>query len=285
MRRRVQLALALVVGLVIAAAVASGAGALTSSPSKAHAHAFARQVPRPTASARPGGLLFDGDHLRDFAKLEEAPNAITEVPDPLGSGEPVLKMTVDNGDVAPITPTDNPRAQALSPDLIRLGDEFWLSTKFLLPADFPSDIPGWMSLVSIYGPPFDGSSPWQIGLEGDEMSWERNENYDFDEPWKAPMIRGRWVHLLLHERFDHDGWVAMWINGHRIEFFARGASDNRNHNRPTTLLHMATADWSNDQGPNAAKIMQYREEGMFARATVYFGALKIGTTREAVAGG
>jgi hypothetical protein len=270
--------LAIVPALIGGAMLCSTAPALTS-PFASQA----REVPGSTASARPGGLLFDGAHIHDFAKLEEAPHAITEVPDPLGSGRTVLKMTVANDDVAPVTPTDNPRAQALSPDIIHEGDEFWLSTEFLLPQDFPSRVPGWLSLVSIYGPPFDGSSPWQVGLDGRDMSWERNEHYGFDTPWKQPVPRGEWVRVLLHESFDSHGWVEMWIDGEPITFFARGSSDNRNHQRPTRRLQMATVDWSNGDGPNAAKIMQYREAGMFETATVYFGPLKIGTTRAAVA--
>jgi hypothetical protein len=279
MRRRFMLAI--VPALLGAGLLCSTAPALTSPFA---VHADARLVPSPTASARPGGLLFNGAHIRDFADLEAAPHAITEVPDPLGGGRTVLKMTVHDQDVAPITPTDNPRAQALSPDMIREGDEFWLSTEFLIPGDFPSRVPGWLSLVSIYGPPFDGSSPWQVGLDGRDMVWERNEHYDYDTPWKQRLPREQWVRVLLHERFDDEGWVEMWIDGRPITFFARGSSDNRGHHARTRRLHMATADWSNDGGPNAAKIMQYREEGMFETATVYFGPLRIGTSRAAVAG-
>jgi hypothetical protein len=47
---------------------------------------------------------------------------------------------------------------------------------------------------------------------------------------------------------------------------------------------MATVDTSNNGGPNHAKIMQYRQKGLFDVATVYFGALKVGTTRAAVGG-
>jgi hypothetical protein len=274
------LLLAIVPALVGGALLSSAAPALTGSPFAAHA----RMVPSSTASAKSGGLLFDGSHLRDFASLEEAPHAITEVPDPLGSGDTVLKMTVDDDDVAPVTPTENPRAQALSPNMISEGDEFWLGTEFLIPENFPPRVPGWLSLVSIYGPPFNGSSPWQVGLDGRDMSWERNEHYGYDVPWKQPVIRGQWVKVLLHERFDSHGWVEMWIDGQPITFFARGSSDNRNHHSPTRRLQMATVDWSNDGGPNAAKIMQYREEGMFESATVYFGPLKIGTSRAAVNG-
>jgi hypothetical protein len=278
MRRSLLVSIAAAV--LLGALVCSTAPALTGSPFAAHA----RSVPASTASASAGGLLFDGVHIRDFANIEAAPHAITEVADPLGGGRTVLKMVVNDNDVAPVTPTDNPRAQALSPNLIHEGNEFWLETEFMIPESFPSQVPGWLSLVSIYGPPYDGSSPWQVGLDGRDMSWERNEHYGYDTPWKQPLPRNKWVRVLLHERFDEHGWVEMWIDGQPITFFARGASSNRNHLPPTRRIHMATVDWSNDGGANAAKIMQYREEGMFDTATVYFGALKVGTSRAAVTG-
>ncbi len=224
---------------------------------------------------------FTGDRISSFAKIQAAPAAISEVPDPLGSGARVLEMTVSDSDVAPLTPTRNPRAQALSPALIKPGDEFWLRTEFLLPKSFPARVPGWMSLVSIYGPPFDGSSPWQVGLEGRQLSWVRNRDYGYDVPWAQPLRRGAWIELLLHERFAVDGWVEMWIDGRPVRFFS-GGTYNPSHHRPTERLRMRTVDRSNGGAANAAKIMQYRKRGMFRRATVYFSGLTLGATRESV---
>jgi hypothetical protein len=76
----------------------------------------------------------------------------------------------------------------------------------------------------------------------------------------------------------------MWIDGKPIAFFARGFSYNGNREPATRRLKMATADESNSGGANSAKIMNYREAGMFETATVYFGALKVGTIRASVAG-
>lgn len=231
-------------------------------------------APAPTAPApapAPAGLLFNGEHIADYSLLQAAPGAITEAPNPAGAGG-AIEMTVNDGDVAPITPTDNPRAQALSPSIINPGDEFWLSTSFYIPPDFPT-VTGWLSLVSIYGPPFAGSSPWQIEIAGNNLQWMRNGTYHYDVPWKTPLIKGSWVSVLLHERFASDGWVEMWINGQQVSFFGREAK-----------LAMQTMDSSNGGGANAAKIMQYREAGMFETGSVFFGPLKLGTTRESVGG-
>ena len=226
-------------------------------------------------------MLFNGARIRDYANIQAAPNAITEVADPLGSGETVLKMTVSDKDVAPITPTENPRAQALSASVVKPGGEIWLATKFMLPADFPSSVPGWMSLVEIYGAPFAGPSPWRIGIGGSKLSWQRNGNYKWDVPWEAPLVRGRWVNVLLHQRFAGDGWVEMWIDGVPVKFFS-GGTYNPSKVAPTEHLEMKTMDSSNNGGANHAKVMNYREAGMFSSATVYFGALKVGATRASV---
>ncbi len=228
--------------------------------------------PKAAAAPKPAGLLFAGEHIADFDQLQEAPGAITETSDPAGGGSSVFKMTVNDADVAPITPTENPRAQALSPALIENGDDFWLSTKFFVPGNLPS-FNGWMSLVSIYGAPFSGSSPWQIEIVNDKLQWMRNGTYHWDVPWQIPLIRERWVTVLLHERFASDGFVEMWINGEPVSFFGR-----------ETRLNMKTMDSSNGSGANAAKIMQYRQAGMFESGTIYFGPLLLGTTREAVRG-
>jgi hypothetical protein len=221
----------------------------------------------PTTSSN-SELLFSGSRIRDFALTQAAPGAITEVPDPLGSGEGVMKFTVQDQDVAPITPTENPRAQLVSPDLIRSGQEFWLQAKFMIPADMPT-IPGWMSLVSVYGAPYAGSSPWCIGIVGNNL---------------APLQRGQWTTILLHERFASDGFVEMWVNGQPITFFAPGTSYSQTSRTATSHLGMKTMDSSNGGGLNSVRISQYREAGMFQTATVYWAGVKLGTSRAAVGG-
>jgi hypothetical protein len=283
MRYRLPLLVILVIVATFATTLGSAVASKRShSASAATAHyslgqarpAGPRQRPAAAASRSrqpiAGDLLFSGSRLRDFAQIEAAPDAIAEMPGPAIAGGASFSMTVDDGDVYPLTPTENPRAQALSPAIVDRGDELWLKTSFMVPPDMPA-VPGWMTLVSIYGPPFQGSSPWQIGIRGNELLWQRNSTYDYDVPWRMPLVRGKWTTVLLHERFDTDGWVEMWIDGTRVAF-ADG----------TQRLAMQTVDSSNGGGPNAAKIMNYRQAGMFDSSTVFFGPLLIGLTRTAV---
>ncbi len=242
----------------------------------------APQSPSPAVASVRSGLAFNGSRVGDFWANHSAAEAISEVPDPTGSGETVLKMDVSDEDVYPVTPTENPRAELLSPPLLQGGQEVWLATKFLVPTDYPT-VPksGWVSLVSFYGAPYNGPSPWRIELAGENIQWQRNETYGYDVPWKAPLVRGEWNTVLVHERFAADGFVEMWVNGQQITFFASGGY-NPSQAPPTTQLAMATMDGSNDAGANSAKIMQYREAGMFEAGSIYFGPLLLGESRAAV---
>jgi hypothetical protein len=226
-------------------------------------------------------LLFDGSKIGDYVN-QSAPGAVDEVANPVGGGESVFEMTVSNSDVFPITPTENPRAQLMSPPIFTRGEEFWMSMKFLLPADFPSPVPGWLTVLQgPYGPPYAGTPPWHISASGNYLEWSRNRTYGGDIPWQMPLVRGGWVSVLLHERFASNGWVEMWVDGQPITFFGSGTSDP-NEIAPTQRLTMKTVDSSNDGGPNSAYIQSYRQAGMLSSVSLYQAPLLIGTTRSSV---
>jgi hypothetical protein len=234
-------------------------------------------------ASRPiSSMLFNGKRVPDFWINHSAAGAISEVPDPAGSGETVMDMTVNNNDVYPVTPTENPRAELLSPGIVKPGQDVWLQTKFMVPTDYPS-VPsdGWVSLVSFYGAPFNGPSPWHLEMAGNNLQWQRNGTYGYDVPYQAPLQRGSWTTVVVHEVFAEAGSIEMWINGQAIDFFGSGGF-NPNHVAPTDKLEMATMDESNNAGANSAKIMQYRKAGMFESGSIYFGALRMGTSRASV---
>lgn len=212
--------------------------------------------------------------MGDFSLIQAAPGAVTEATDPAGSGSKVLSLTVHDADVAPITPTENPRAEMLTKNLLPSGSEFWLRTSFYIPANFPS-VTGWMTLVSVYGAPYNGPAPWHIQIDNNQLDWVRNGSYGYDVPWSMPLPKGQWVEVLQHERLASEGWVETWINGKQMTFFAGTA-------KATTKLAMKTMDASNNGQANYAKICQYRKAGMFDSGTTYFKPLLLGTTRASV---
>lgn len=244
------------------------------------------EEPAPPAEtpAEVGGEIFLGNQIRDFHLNQSAPGAITEVPDPLDPSRTVMQMTVANSDVYPITPTADPRAQLLSPDIFEPGDEYWWNSEFLLPAGFPASSPGWITLLEgPYGEPFEGTPPWHIEVNGNHLRWSRNGTYNWDIPWEAPLIRGSWVHVLVHGKFSREGWIEMWIDGQQITFFS-GGTFNPNGEQPVKRLDMATIDASNDGHTNFAVIQSYRELGIFQSLTIFQGPMRIGETRASVGG-
>lgn len=258
------------------------------SPQAAAAAKRSLATPTPAPTPALGGspnpapeLPFRGEHISDFAVAQSAPGAITEVPDPAGSGETVFKMTVSDNDGYPVTPTADPRAELISPFAIEAGDEFWWSAKFFLPAEFPSSPPGFVTLLQVFGPPANGSPPFHIEASGGVLKWQRNAAYGWDVPWQMPEIRNQWVEVMVHERFATDGFVEMWVDGQQVTFFGSGAY-NPSGVAPTTRLEMATLESSNDGAPNAVFLQQYRKKGMYPSLTVYQGPLLIGLTRRAV---
>jgi hypothetical protein len=228
------------------------------------------------------GLLFSATRLSHFWLRQSAPGAITEAADPAGSGEIVFKSVVSDADSYPVTPTENPRAEMLSPPAIEAGDEIWWSTKVFLPADFPASTPNFVTLLQgPYGQPWSGTPPFHVEANGGVLKWQRNSTYDWDIPWQMPLVRNQWVSFLIHERFGYDGWFEMWVNGQPVTFFA-GDTHNPNDVAPTQRLDMQTMDSSNNALPNSIYLQSYRKKGMFSSLTVFHGPLKIGTTRASI---
>jgi len=225
---------------------------------------------------------FHGTRIADFALVQAAPGAIAEVPEPLGGPGRVLAMTVDDADVYPVTPTADPRAQLASPAEIEPGEELWWGTEFLLPGSFPSSVPGWVTVMEgPYGPPYGETPPWHLEVHEDLIRWSRNGTYGFDVPWEMPLVRDRWVTVLVHTRFAEDGFVEMWVDGRQVTFFAGGTA-NPNGVAPTQRLEMMTRDSTNDGAPNSIYIQNYRKAGMFESVETYARGLTIARTRAAV---
>jgi Polysaccharide lyase len=242
------------------------------------------QPERAANSSSADNLLFSGTSVGDFLN-QSAPGAISEIASPAGGSGNAFQMTVHDGDVYPITPTEDPRAELVSPPIAKNGTEFWATMKFFLPANFPSSIPGWMTVLEgPYGPPFEGPPPWHIEINGSHIQWVRNGTYGYDVPWSMPLIKNSWINVMVHEKFAGEGWVEMWINGQPIQFFTQSPY-NPNHVVPTNKLEMQTMDAStNGGGGNSIHLMDYFEAGMAKSTTVTLGPLKVGTTREAVEG-
>jgi hypothetical protein len=225
---------------------------------------------------------FHASSISEFDLNQSVRGAVSEVPDPAGSGERVIRMTVADGDVYPRTPTRDPRAELLSPTTIRPGDQLWWSAKFLLPRSFPASVPDWLTVLEgPFGPPYAGTPSWHLEVTHQRIQWSRNQTYGWDVPWQMPLVRGRWIEVLVHTRLAVHGFVEMWVDGQRVTFF-RGSPYNPEHHAPTERLRMRTLDRTNDEGPNYVSVLNYRKRGMFPSVTIFHGPLAMGPTRASV---
>lgn len=144
------------------------------------------------------------------------PDLMTVMEDPFGPARKVVRMAVPNSAGGP---SINPRAQASTSDAIRVGTEFWLGFGVYLPAgDYQLDTPyGYLSLMQMYGPPFGGFSPFNIGFTGTSgtMGWRREP--DQGDDWACPITPqyDAWMDFACHVKVSADpavGFGEIWQN-------------------------------------------------------------------------
>jgi hypothetical protein len=209
------------------------------------------------------------------------------VRDPKGADRNVIRFTVRDTDVAPCTPTGNPRAQALSPSLLRPGGDYWIGWAVLVPDDFPRTTGAgdeWISLGSIYGPPADGNGSNGISMNtspgAEEFYYRRGAEYDFDQPWQMPLVRGRWVDFVFHVKLSADPKV-----GYREQWVDSGSGWAQSKLAGQSRFFTSTFGEANGGAPNVSKISLYRRRGIMETATLYFAGHRIGTSFDSVAPG
>jgi hypothetical protein len=236
-----------------------------------------------------GEVLWSGDFstgdLSQYDVQACAPDRAQVVRDPRGLDRNVVRFSVRNTDVAPCTPTENPRAQALSPEILQPGGDYWVGWSVLVPKDFPTTRArgdNWISLGSIYGPPADGPSGTGIKMDTtprrDVFYYRRDDRYRFDEPWRMPLVRGRWVDFVVHFKLSRNpkvGYREQWVND------GSGWRQSRLHGKKR--LYTATLGPANGAGPNVSKVSLYYRRGLMKAATIYFAEHRIGTSFSAVA--
>ena len=241
--------------------------------------------------SEPGRVLWNGDvstgDLSQYKVQECAPGRTTVVRDPKGADRNVIRFTVRDTDVAPCTPTGNPRAQALSPSLLRPGGDYWIGWAVLVPDDFPRTTGAgdeWISLGSIYGPPADGNGSNGISMNtspgAEEFYYRRGAEYDFDQPWQMPLVRGRWVDFVFHVKLSADPKV-----GYREQWVDSGSGWAQSKLAGQSRFFTSTFGEANGGAPNVSKISLYRRRGIMETATLYFAGHRIGTSFDSVAPG
>lgn len=178
---------------------------------------------------------------------------------------------VYNSDVAPCTPTENPRAQLLTEEkLFLINDEAWEAWSIYFPTSFPkmnSSVNGWFLFQEDYGPPFDGSPSlgWGVGfIHGEERITLNRGAPKYDSIWNIP-----------HKKFSSlpdVGFVEAFLDREAIKFIPCGGCTRFF----TPTLHPSMRG-------NGFFLNSYREHNMWpGTVDIYFDSAKVGTNRSDV---
>jgi hypothetical protein len=237
---------------------------------------FAAPEMASTASTAPGSVLFDGSTESVWHDQSASPTRIQQVPDPLGADDTVLRLTAKNGDVYPRTPTDNPRAQLITPsDIITRGVPFWETYEVYLPPSFPTRLTdgSWIALGSpFYGSPFAGSPSIEMEITDGRFMWDTDR---YAKPttrpiWSMPVETDRWITFTWHLYPTSNGFTELYVNGVPVSVSHRAGTYDG--------FAQPVIDPTNDVGPWFSQLSVYMQHNVFQDVTVYFRFFKIATT-------
>lgn len=216
-----------------------------------------------------------GDFSQYAFYLAADTSRITIRTDTPRQGSRYARFTALDSDVFPLTPTENPRAQLVSPRTLYPGTERWLTWSTRFPTDFPVIPPGgWLVFWQFHGPPYTGSPSVGFGVAGDHLNIERNQTYGFDTIWTGGMNKGEWQDFALHVNFaqDETGYIELWVNGLQ-QIFKGGVR----------RLYMRTVELDQNSGLEIDPTL-YRLQGMFDVATLDYDAVRYDATVPTVLG-
>ncbi len=200
-------------------------------------------------------------------------------------GKYAVHVHVLDSDVAPCTSTDNPRAEMDTVEtLFKPGDEAWEFWSIYVPDTHPQPKCGtcssgaWFAFQEDYGAPWDGSPSigWFFDFvdSPNHFTMDRGDQYGHDQPWIGAMVTGSWVDFLVHKKFanadDGSGFVEAWVNGSPITFST------------CNCARLSTQTMHSTQKSLGFYLTAYRAAGLFDSFDVYYDAVRIGTTRDAV---
>ena len=222
---------------------------------------------------------FETGDISQWALNQSCPGQPQIVTSPSRAGRYAAAFTVTDRSTIQYCPdvaVTNPNAHLNSPALFAPGDERYVGASFFFPAGFPQP-PSWFQVFEIYGPPFGGSPTMEIDVEGDRLTFARDETHGYDMPWRSSTaIGGRWEDVVLHVKMSTDpsvGFVELWHNGVR-QTFDDGSK---------TLRYNTIVPSVNGGGPNRIEAGQYRSKVAMGTVTTYMDEVRIGPTYESVA--
>jgi hypothetical protein len=238
------------------------------------------EEPAPRPPTISPGLLFADDfesgHIQAWHNQSCTPDRVTvytsaEQPTwpPPPQGIRAVRLIAYEGDVEPCTPTESPRAQIVSPEILEDGMEVWEGFSVAFPDDYP-DIDENM-IQQDHGPPYSGSPPVAVETEGDSIVLTVNGGED--TIWRTPLEPGKWYRFVFRKVLspdDDSGLVELWVNGVR-QAFTDGSFTYKTF----------TAEQDGD-GPMSFYLASYRGRGEAEQVSVFFDDARIGNSLAAV---
>jgi Polysaccharide lyase len=227
---------------------------------------------------------FETGDLSQGAMNQSCPDGVAVVNELARQGHYAARFTVSDQSTrarCPAVPNGDPRAQLISPELFREGDDRYIGFSTFFPADFPTISKGWMQVAEIYGPPFAGAPSIGIFVEGDRLVLSRDQAHHWDDVWESttPIAKGtQWEDIVLHVKFSTDptiGFVELWHDGVQQKFV-----DGSSRIYYATLVPGIT--WNGS--PNRFILNQYRSSSPeLGPVTLYHDAAKVGKSYASVA--
>lgn len=224
-----------------------------------------------------GTVLFDGSAITSWWLNQSAsPTRVQLVPDPSGTAGTAQQFTTYNTDVAPLTPTTNPRSQLVTPLMFKPGQTYWESFEVYIPTNYTFTKSGWVSLESaVYGYPYNGTPPATLSLENGSFRFQRDQYAPnpWQIAWSTPVVRGQWYRFTWHFLFAAKGWIELYVNDVQ-QSLKSGSSTVKQ--LPISLL-----DPTDSKGPWMSQEQLYYQLGLYPSASVYFKNYKVATTQAA----
>jgi Polysaccharide lyase len=224
-----------------------------------------------------GTTLFSGSAVTGWLNQSANASRVTVVQDPDAASDSVLQFNVFNSDIAPLTPTGNPRAQLITHNgVVTQNQPFWESYEVYIPASFPTSLTynSWIALGSpFYGAPWNGSPSVELQIENGDFIWRTNAYSQKPGSilWQSPVVTNQWVRFTWYVNPAIDGFAELYVNGQPLTVTYNGHTG--------AGVDIPVIDATNDTGPWESQLSVYMEHNVFSELTMYFKNFTIATTQ------
>jgi hypothetical protein len=231
----------------------------------------------PDAATTGAEPLFVGASVASFNSCQTScgqpscPNGTgcTDVIDPTGSGEMVIRLRSVEGDASGSVV----RAQTVTSAMLSInGGEYWDVVGVYFPANFPT-VSAWQAVYSFYGTPYAGSPGNIQAVHGNDIDF--NYSLGNDRIWSRPLVKGTWLNFARHYKLSNNssvGWMEIYYSTGDDPLELQTLANGETRWQGATITPGV-----HDGGPNDFRISNYRAQGMsgFGDQSIYYRRVSI----------